>query len=99
MTAAVHKSKEFWTPQRRLAAGRANGRAPGRLPGGHVGDLADLRKALIFCDVCLPKFNAIRSGYAKKRSMPVVAGRCDGCKTFNPRAHLLIHQTVADLVR
>ncbi len=99
MTAAVHKSKEFWTPQRRVAAGRANGRAPGRLPGGHVGDLADLKKALILCAGCLPKFNHIEAGYTRKPNLPVVSGRCDGCTQIKPRAHLLVHHSVANLVR
>ena len=99
MSAAVLKSKEFWTPDRRLMAGQSPGRAPGRLPGGHVGDRADLKKALILCADCLPKFNHIEAGYTRKPNLPVVSGRCDGCTQFNPRAHLLVHHSVANLVR
>ena len=51
------------------------------------------------CDGCFPKFNAIRAGYMKKKQLPVVAGRCDGCDAVHPRAHLLVHETVANLVR
>ncbi len=99
MSAAVLKGKGFWTPERRVMAGQSPGRAPGRLPGGHVGDRADLKKALIFCDYCLPKFNHIKAGYTKQRNLPVVSGRCDGCTQFQPRAHLLVHYSTTNLVR
>ncbi len=99
MTAAVLKGKDFWTPGRRVMAGQSPGRAPGRLPGGHVGDRADLHKALILCGGCEPKFNHIEAGYTRKPNLPVVAGRCDGCGIFHPRASLLIHNQVANLIR
>ena len=98
MMAAVH-TKDWNAGGARLNAGLSPGRAPGRLPGGHVGDRADLKKALILCADCLPKFNHIKAGYTKKRNLPVVAGRCDGCTQFYPRAHLLVHHSVANLVR
>jgi hypothetical protein len=67
------------------------------LPGGHVLDRADLRKALILCRDCLPKFNALAAGYVTKRNLPFVRGRCDGCQQYTGRGHLLVHHTLADL--
>ena len=88
-------SEEDWTPQMRLRAGLARGRKPGRLPGGHVIDLADLKKAIVLCGDCKPKFNAARAEYITKVNLPFVQGRCDGCDRFTPRGHLLVHHTIA----
>lgn len=94
---AVAKGKDFWTPQRRLFAGAAKGRGKGRLAGGHVLDRADLKKALVLCRSCLPKFDQQKSGYVTKTNLPFVAGRCDGCQQYAPRAHFLVHHSLANL--
>ena len=91
---AVLKSREFWTPQRLLWAGRSPGRRPGRLPGGHIADRVALRKAVTLCRDCLPKFNRRNTGYVTKPNLPFVQGRCDGCQQFTPRGHLFVHHTV-----
>ncbi len=97
MTFAVVRSKDFWTPQRRLAAGEDEGRRPGRLPGGHVGDIADLQKSLLFCLDCKKKFNHVKAGYVMKRNLPVVRGWCDGCGQYTPNGRLLVHHTMANI--
>lgn len=98
MPVALLKSKDFWTPSRRVWAARDMGRAPGRLPGGHVGDCEDLLKAIILCaDSCVKKFNAKRAEYVVKRTLPFVRGKCDGCGQFTPRGRLLVHYTLANL--
>ncbi len=93
----VIRGESFWTPARRLFAGQSPGRGKGRLPGGHVGDREDLKKALLFCQGCVRKFNHIRAGYTKKRNLPVVRGRCDGCQEYTPQGHLMVHHTLANL--
>lgn len=94
--AAVLKGKDFWTPQARLNAGQSPGRRPGRLSGGHVADLSDLKKAILLCPSCLPKFNRLKAEFVGKRNLPVVQGRCDGCDQFVPDGRLLVHHTLAN---
>lgn len=94
----TRSEKTFWTPVRRLMAARSPGRRPGRLAGGHVADRADLKKAILLCRDCLPKFNSTRAGYVTKRNLPRASGRCDGCQTFVPLANLLVHHTLANLL-
>jgi hypothetical protein len=97
MTAAVHKSREYWTPQRRLAAGEAPSRRPGRLPGGHVADLADLLKSIVLCPDCVGKFAAAKAGYVIPKNLPIARGTCDGCNGYTPQGTVLVHHTLADL--
>ncbi len=97
MTAAVLKGKDYWTGPRRLLASKSPGRRPGRLPGGHIADLGDLRKAIILCQFCLPKFNSTAAGYVTKSNLPFVRGNCDGCGNPTERGHLLVHHTLANL--
>ena len=91
---AIVRSKTFWTPQRRLWAGRSPGRRPGRLPGGRIDDLVGMRKAIMLCQDCKPKFNATAAGYVTKSSLPFVRGRCDGCERYVNRAHLFVHHLI-----
>lgn len=95
---AVVKGKDFWTGPRRFFAQKYTGRRPGRLPGGHIADLADLRKGIILCRDCVPKFNSSRSGYVYKPDMPTVRGDCDGCKEFTVNGRFLVHHSLANLV-
>lgn len=95
--AAVLKGRDYWTPQRRLMAGASPGRRPGRLAGGHVLDLSDLKKAIMLCPSCLPKFNQRAAGYVTKTNLPFARGECDGCDSFCERAHLLVHHTLAKI--
>ena len=95
---SVLKGKDFWTGPRRLAAAEYPGRRPGRLPGGHVADLADLKKAIILCSSCVPKFSSEKVGYVSKKHLPFVMGNCDGCNGFGTRQHFLVHHTLANLV-
>jgi hypothetical protein len=94
----VLKSKDFWTPAKRMWAARDTGRAPGRLPGGHVGDIADLKKTVMLCPDCIGKFNSARAEYVIKKDLPFVRGFCDGCRSFMERGHLLVHYTLANLL-
>ncbi len=86
---------DHWTTRRRLGAGQSSGRRSGQTAGGRILDLADLKKAVMLCDGCLPKFNSAEAGYVTKSNLPFAAGRCDGCEQFTPRGHLLVHHTLA----
>ena len=94
---AALKGKDFWTGPRRFFDQRDRGRPAGRLPGGYVGDLTDLRKGIILCRSCAPKFNSATSGYVYKANMPTVRGDCDGCKEFTMTGHFLVHHSLANL--
>lgn len=94
--AVIHSEEHHWgVGGRRLMAGLAPGRRQGQLPGSHVLDLADLKKALMLCNSCLPKFNSASYGYVSKSNIPFVKGRCDGCSKMFNRMRLLVHNTMA----
>lgn len=97
MTAIIHSDEQFWTPLRRLFAGRSLGRRPGRLPGGHIDDLVALRKSITLCAGCVPKFGRKKAGYVTKKNLPFVRGACDGCNEHTERGHLLVHHSLASL--
>ena len=97
MIQGVLKGKDYWTGPRRLAAVASTGRGSGRLPGGYVADLADLKKALILCSYCVPKFNAARAGYVTRANLPLVTGKCDGCNNFGSDQHFLIHHSLVNI--
>lgn len=64
--------------------------APRRiLTGSHISDLAELRKAIIFCPSCQHKFDAKRYDYVVKWHR--VQGPCDGCHEHTPMGSLLVH--------
>ena len=92
--AVVHSERTFWTPRKRLMAGRSPGRRPGRLPGGHIDDRVGMRKAISLCRDCRPKFNAEAADYITKPNLPFVRGRCDGCQRYANRMHLLVHHSL-----
>ena len=95
---AVLKGKDFWTGPRRFFDQRDRGRPAGRLPGGYIADLADLRKGIILCRYCVPKFCSPKVGYVAKKNLPFVMGNCDGCNNFGTRQHFLVHHTFANLL-
>ena len=72
--------------------------AKGKLRGSHIDDLVALRKLVLLCDFCDPKFNPKSNQYERYMKIPV-AGRCDACgdhvwtgKAFIPQFH---HDDVA----
>ncbi len=94
---AIVRGKQFWTSLRTLMASEDTGRAPGRLPGGHVMDLSDMRKAILLCPDCIRKFPRRRSEYVFKKNLPVVRGKCDGCRAYSMQGRLMVHYTMANL--
>lgn len=70
------------------------GRKYGKPEGGYVTDLASLKKAIILCWRCQPKFDHKRYHYYKDERFPHVVGKCDGCRQiFNHSTRLYIHES------
>lgn len=80
-----------WTDQRRLADQEHRGRPARTLAGSHVSDLVSLRKSVILCSTCLPKFNARAVGYVTSPNIPLCGARCDGCKENGMERRLFLH--------
>lgn len=74
------------------AAAQARPRNPSRIAGGYIADMVALRTPLIFCGLCVRKFDSAKYGYVAQRSIPFVRGKCDGCKEFGERQHFLFHK-------
>lgn len=70
------------------------GRKYGMPEGGYVTDLAALRKTIILCWRCQPKFDHKRHNYYKDEKFPHVVGKCDGCRqVMNHSTKLYIHES------
>jgi len=70
------------------------GKKPGAVTGSWIHDLVALRKAIILCWRCQPKFDHKRARYYKDERFPHVIGRCDGCKEhMNHSTKLYIHES------
>lgn len=72
----------------------SQGRREGKLHGSHVADIVALRKALILCQMCSPKFDAPRNHYHRARRWGTVQGTCDACKEVGLH-QLLLHSSLA----
>lgn len=92
---AIIRSEREITPAQRVALGESPGRRPGRLPGGHIDDMVALKQAVALCTSCRPKFDSKRAGYIRKRTLPVVRGRCDGCDQFHPAMKMFVDRAFA----
>ncbi|KPK68175.1 hypothetical protein AMJ82_08925 [candidate division TA06 bacterium SM23_40] len=70
------------------------GRRIGKPEGTYIMDLVALRKAILLCWRCQPRFNHKRANYYKDERFPYVVGRCDGCRRFmSHQAKLYIHES------
>ena len=57
----------------------------GRTVGGMLSDMAFLKKAILLCSGCLPKWNPRAYNYEAKTLSPVhdfVVSKCDACGYF-----------------
>lgn len=81
-----------WTEERVTQASEHQGRKAGTTAGSFIDDLAELKKSIVLCQSCAPKFrNARVRGYTIKHGLPLVSGRCDGCKDEGRDRILFIH--------
>jgi hypothetical protein len=72
----------------------SQGRKRGKPIGSHIIDLADLRKAIVLCPMCLSGFNAKKHHYIQHRTIPFVQGQCDACRNQVPRAAMFVHESI-----
>ena len=64
----------------------APGRPMGKPHGTHISDMVDLRKVILLCWRCQPRFFYKRAKYYKDLVFTHTTGKCDACKEFEPRA-------------
>lgn len=69
---------------------QAPGRRMGKPHGTYIDDLVELRKVIVLCWRCQPRFYYKRGDYYKDELYTHVVGDCDACKTFDPRAQIYI---------
>ncbi len=80
---------KVWRPPKDIAhqqAMLAPGRPMGRPHGTHIGDMVELRKVILLCWRCTPHFHYKKGKYYKDEVFTHTTGRCDACKSFEPRA-------------
>lgn len=80
-----------WTDQRRVLDSEDRGRPARTLAGSHIADLVHLRKTVILCDLCRPKFDNRAVGYVTNPKIPMCSARCDGCKDQGMDRRLFLH--------
>ena len=86
------------TPRKILKSLEAGGKPVGRLAGGWVDDFAALRKAIMLCEFCSPRFNAKQNKYAVWRRDIYAIAKCDGCNQTSRHIKTYIHEsTVPDV--
>lgn len=91
MSAALHLKP--WTDQRLTLAAESTGKKSGTTAGSYIADLVSLKKAILLCPACLPKFGAAQNGYVTQSRMPMCGGRCDGCKDNGMDRRLFLHHS------
>ena len=67
-----------YTQQQIAESYAVKGRPKGRTPSSHVDDMVALRKLVLLCDFCRPKWNPRKDHYELYQKIPV-AGNCDAC--------------------
>ncbi len=70
------------------------GRPVGKPEGTYVLDLVALKKVILLCWKCQPKFNHGKANYYKDGRFPHVIGKCDGCRDImNHQTRIYIHES------
>ncbi len=64
----------------------APGRKMGKPHGVHIADMVELRKVILLCWRCQPRFFYKKANYYKDLVFVHTTGKCDACKEFDPRA-------------
>lgn len=92
------KLGQGFSSKERLKADEDPGRPWNRVAGGWMADLAALKKFVMLCPFCRPKFNPKRCGYEVWRQDTHSIGKCDGCKQMSTYLCGFIHQEYHDTV-
>lgn len=80
-----------WTDERLVLDDESAGKKFGQMAGSYIADLVSLRKTIILCPSCLPKFSAAKNGYVTQSRMPLCMGKCDGCRDMGMERRLFVH--------
>lgn len=89
MSAALHLKP--WDDRRLTLAMEHTGRKAGTTAGSYIDDLVAQKKTVILCTGCSPKFASAANGYATRKSMPICAAKCDGCREDGMDRRLFVH--------
>lgn len=92
--ATILVPRKVWTKPEILKSYEAPGRKRGQTHGGHVGTLAELKKAIWLCPDCYHKFDHKRHGYyhVYKYEKTMVSGACDACRTHSNLCRLFLYE-------
>ncbi len=63
----------------------AFGRPVGKPHGTFISDMVEMRKVILLCWRCQPRFYYKRANYYKDMVFQHTTGKCDACKRFEPR--------------
>lgn len=93
MSAAPALHLKPWTEQRMALASESTGKKSGTTAGSYISDLVSLKKAILLCSSCRPKFDIKSNGYVTQARMPMCGGKCDGCKEMGMGRRLFLHHS------
>lgn len=69
-----------WKDTGEMPLVEAPGRRFGKPHGSYIDDLVALRKVVLLCWKCVPRFYYKRTGYYKDEVFPRYCGSCDACR-------------------
>ena len=93
-TSIMVKHKE-WSILDTMKAMEDRGKARGRLNGGYIaGDLSELKKVILLCDLCKHGFDWRKHHYFNITHYDAIraTGRCDVCRTMSNTLTLYLHE-------
>lgn len=97
MVHAVHTT-DWATPRNRARRTEHPGKPQGLTRGAWVSDLAALKKAILLCWQCQPKWNAKAHRYVRRNvtaSHREAISNCDGCNALMVKCALYKHEEYA----
>jgi hypothetical protein len=84
-----HQKKYYgkvWKSNGQSPIPMAPGRKAGKPHGVFIDEMVTLRKVILLCWRCQPRFFYKRANYYKDAVFSHTTGKCDACKEFEPRA-------------
>ena len=93
-TSIMVKHKE-WSILDTMKAMEDRGKARGRMNGGYIaGDLSELQKVILLCDLCKHGFDWRKHRYYNMTHYDAIraTGRCDVCKTYSQALTFYLHE-------
>ena len=93
-TSIMVKHKD-WSILDTMKAMEDRGKARGRMNGGYIaGDLSELKKVILLCDLCKHGFDWRKHHYFNITHYDAIraTGRCDVCKTYSQKLTFYLHE-------